>query len=221
MDRLEDRVFLGTRELRAGRSAEDDVLVRTLLRQDRIRNMSTRNLGADRNAGAALRAVPLDHGQEPMQMITNHHLGARPARGVRLIEHSAGVVAQPAQVRTPVLPRGWAPLTDDQQRAVLQACDAASDNLTFRLGSLSNPEADYRVYQLQNESWSGLWVASRCFTDCDGVVSNRELLGLSSEAFRAVRIALDCFNSDLQARGESWRLGVEIPAVPQGDPRRV
>jgi hypothetical protein len=221
MDRLEDRVFLGTREQRAGMSAEDGVLVRTLLRQDRIRNMSTRYLGADRNASAALRAVPQDHGQEPMQTITNYQLGARPARGARLIEHSSGVVSQLAPGRTPVLPRGWAPLTADQQRAVLLACDAASDNLTFRLGSLSDPEVDYRVYQLQNESWSGLWVASRCFTDCDGVVSNRDLLGLGSEAFRAVRIALDYFNSDLQARGESWRLGVEIPAVPQGDPRRV
>jgi hypothetical protein len=112
-------------------------------------------------------------------------------------------------------------LTSDQQRAVLQACDAAPNHLAFRLGSLTNPEVDYRVYQLQKESWAGIWVAARCLTDCDGVVSNRDLLGLGLEALRAVRIALDFFNTDLQARGETWRLGVEVPAVPPGDPRRV
>ena len=52
-------------------------------------------------------------------------------------------------------------------------------------------------------------------------VTNRDLLGLGADAVRAVRIALEFFNSDLQARGEPWRLQVETPAVPHGDPRRV
>jgi hypothetical protein len=208
--------------MRAGMPAEDGVLPRTLLKQDRIRRMSTRDLGVDRSASAALRRAPrLDYGQEVMQTITNHHHTARPARGVRLTESTKGVAAYAASHRTPVLPRGWAPLTPEEQRAVLQACDAAPSHLTFRLGSLTDPEVDYRVYQLQMESWAGLWVASRCYTDCDGAVSNRVLLGLGADSMRAVRIALDFFNSDLQARGESWRLGIEVPAVPQGDPRRV
>jgi hypothetical protein len=220
--RSEDEVFPDARQMRACTPAEDGGLLRTLLRQDRIRRMSTRDLGVDRSASAALRAAPrLDYGQELMQTTTNHLLDARPARGVRLIESAGGAVAYGASHRTPILPRGWAPLTADQQRAVLLACDATANHLTFRLGSLSNPEVDYRVYQLHKESWAGLWVASRCFTDCDGVVCNRDLLGLGADAYRAVRIALEFFNSDLQARGESWRLGVELPAVPQGDPRRV
>ena len=69
-----------------------------------------------------------------------------PGEGVQLIDQ-AGRAAYAGPYRTPVLPRGWAPLTTDQQRAVLQACDAAPNHLTFRLGSLTNPEVDYRVYQ--------------------------------------------------------------------------
>ena len=206
--------------MQASMSSEDGVLVRALLRQDRMRRMATFDPGVDRNASAALRPVAhLDYGQELMQTITNHH-DARPARGVRHIDNPDRG-GRAAARRTPILPRGWAPLTGDQQRAVLQACDVAAEHLTFRLGSLVDSEVDYRVYQLRNENWAGLWVASRCYTDCDGVVSNRDLLGLGADAVRAVRIALDFFNSDLLARGESWRLGVEAPAVPQGDPRRV
>ena len=41
----------------------------------------------------------------------NNYLDVRPARGVRLVEHEGQVVAYPAPHRTPVLPRGWAPLT--------------------------------------------------------------------------------------------------------------
>lgn len=221
MDRLEDGVFRGIRHRRASVPAEDGVLVRILEREFRARNKSTYGSGGGRDVGAASRPVTgLEDGQEVMQTTTNQDFAARPARGVRLIEHPGrGTYAGP--YRTPVLPRGWAPLTTDQQRAVLQACDAAPNHLTFRLGSLTNPEVDYRVYQLQKESWAGIWVAARCFTDCDGVVSNRDLLGLGLESQRAVRIALDFFNSDLQARGETWRLGVEVPAVPPGDPRRV
>jgi len=221
MGRLEDGVFRGIRHKRASVPAEDGVLGRILEREFRTRNKSTHGSGGGRDAGAASRPVTgLEDGQEVMQTTTNQDFTVRPARGVRLIEH-AGRTAYAGPYRTPVLPRGWAPLTTDQQRAVLQACDAAPNHLTFRLGSLTNPEVDYRVYQLQKESWAGIWVAARCFTDCDGVVSNRDLLGLGLESQRAVRIALDFFNSDLQARGETWRLGVETPAVPPGDPRRV
>jgi hypothetical protein len=221
MGRWEDGVFPGTRQTRASVPAEDGVLVRILLKERRARNKSIQESGAGRDAGAAWRPITrLEDGQEIMQTMTNQDFTARPARGARIMEDADGA-AYTAPHRTPVLPRGWAPLTTDQKRAVLEACDAAPNHLTFRLGSLTDPEVDYRVYQLQKESWAGIWVAARCFTDCDGVVRNRDLLGLGVESQRAVRIALDFFNSDLQARGETWRLGVETPAVPQGDPRRV
>jgi hypothetical protein len=221
MGRLEDGVFPGIRHRRVTMPSEDGVMMRILEREFRARHKSTHGSGAGRDAGAAFRpSARLEDGQEVMQTFSNQEFTARSARGARLVQQ-AGRAAYAAPHRAPVLPRGWAPLTIDQQRAVLQACDAAPNHLTFRLGSLTNPEVDYRVYQLQKESWAGIWVAARCFTDCDGIVSNRDLLGLGLESLRAVRIALDFFNSDLQACGETWRLGVEVPAVPPGDPRRV
>jgi hypothetical protein len=206
--------------MRASVPAEDGVLVRILMKSIRARYMSTDESGGHRNATARRPTTGRNDGQEVMETI-NQARTARPARDARLFDESCRGGARPTPYRTPVLPRGWAPLTLEQQRAVLEACDAAPNQLTFRLGSLVDPEVDYRVYQLQKESWAGLWVAARCLTDCDGVVSNRDLLGLGLEPLRAVRITLDFFNSDLQARGESWRLGVESLAVPQGDPRRV
>jgi len=153
MGRLEDGVFRGIRHKRTSVPAEDGVLVRILEREFRARNKSTYGSGGGRDVGAASRPVTgLEDGQEVMQTTTNQDFTARPARGVRLLEH-AGRATYAGPYRTPVLPRGWAPLTTDSQRAV--------------------------------------------------------------------RIALDFFNSDLQARGETWRLGVEVPAVPPGDPRRV
>jgi hypothetical protein len=221
MGRLEDGVFPGIRHRRVTMPSEDGVMMRILEREFRARHKSTHGSGAGRDAGAASGpSARLEDGQEVMQTFSNQQFTACSARGARLVQQAGGA-AHAAPHRTPVLPGGWAPLTIDQQRAVLQACDAAPNHLTFRLGSLTNPEVDYRVYQLQKESWAGIWVAARCFTDCDGIVSNRDLLGLGLEPLRAVRIALDFFNSDLQARGETWRLGVEVPAVPSGDPRRV
>jgi hypothetical protein len=153
-------------------------------------------------------------------IMKHHHL--RQVSGANVTAPGAREASWAPLHRSPLLPRGWAPLSAEQQHAVLAACDAAPDRLTFRLGSVIHPEVDYRVYQLHNDTWGGLWVATRCYTDCDGVVANRELLGLDSGALRAVRIALDAFNSsDLRVRGQSWRLGVESFAVPPGDPRRI
>ena len=114
-------MFRGIRHKRASVPAEDGVLVRILEREFRARNKSTYGSGGGRDAGAASRPVTgLEDGQEVMQTTTNQDFTARPARGVRLIEH-AGRAAYAGPYRTPVLPRGWAPLTTDQQRAVLQA----------------------------------------------------------------------------------------------------
>jgi len=222
MGRQEDPGFIGTRQVRVGTSSEDGVLARVLIRERRRRRMAFPvGPGIGCHAGAAWRPAPIStHEHDRMQTIMNPYSDARPARGVRPTKEPGRFAAYSAY-RTPVLPRGWAPLTPEQQRAVLDACDASPEGLMFRLGSLRDPDVDYRVYQLRNESWAGLWLASRCCTDCDGAAANRDLLGLGADASQAVRIALDFFNADLEARGESWRLGVQSPAVPDGDPRRV
>ena len=210
-----------TREARqrlASMCTEEPVLVRACLKHEQMGKMSTRAETADAASAATRQATVGAHGQGVMATITNDVSGAGPAAGARVEQRIT--LDRPGR-RGPVLPGGWAPLTADQQRAVLHACDDAADQLTFRLGSLTDAAIDYRVYQLTSETWAGLWVATRCCTDCDGTVSNRDLLGLGADSVRAVRIALDFFNSDLQARGEPWRLQVESPAVPHGDPRRV
>jgi hypothetical protein len=123
---------------------------------------------------------------------------------------------------SPVLPRGWAPLTAEEEKAVLDACDEAPDCAVFRLGMLGVVDTDYRVYCLPRAAWAGLWVATRCL---DGgsrpTGSNRDLLGLGSDGPSAVRIALDRYNRDLEAHGEPWRLRVDVPAVPQEGLRRA
>lgn len=150
----------------------------------------------------------------------NSYVDLRPSRSVRLVEHAGRVLAYPEPHRTPVLPTGWAPLTSAQQDAVLEACDAAADCLMFRLASLWESGVDYRVYRLTNEEWAGLWVASRWFSQPGEPGCNQQLLGLGSSPTDAVRLAIDFFNWDLEAHGESWRLSV-TPTVAYGDPRRV
>jgi hypothetical protein len=210
---------LDTREGLAGMSPEGTVLVGACLHHERMRRMSTRAAEVSRDAKAASWYAPASvHGQGVMATITNEVPGAAPAASARF---ESTITLHRSARRSPVLPRGWAPLTDDQQRAVLRACDDAGERRAFRLASQGDPAMEYRVYQLQKEIWAGLWVAARCCNDCDGRVSNRDLLGLSADPVRAMRIALDFFNSDLQARGEPWRLVVESPAAPHGDPRRV
>lgn len=153
------------------------------------------------------------------------YVDVRPARRVRLIDHGGQVTAYPEPHRTPVLPSGWAPLTREQQDAVLQACDAAPQCVVFRIGSLWDPEAEYRVYRLTSEHWAGLWVASRYVTVVhDDPASpggeNRQLLGLGTDAPHAVQLTVDFFNWDLEAHGEQWRLSATMPPPPDTDPRR-
>lgn len=155
------------------------------------------------------------------------YVDVRPARRVRLIDHGGTVVAYPEPHRTPVLPSGWAPLTREQQDAVLQACDAAPQCALLRLGSLWDPEAEYRVYRLTDERWAGLWVACRFVaTVHSGSGSswgeNRQLLGLSPDAALTLQLTMDFFNWDLETYGEGWRLAIENPPAPADpDARRV
>lgn len=145
-------------------------------------------------------------------------VGVRPARRVRLIEHGGVIVAYPEPHRPPVLPPGWAPLSREQQDAVLQACDAAPECLIFKLGSLWEPGCEYRVYRLATEQWAGLSVVCK-YADPDarrketpghptGGSCNRQLLGLAWDPLAALRIGTDFFNWDLEAHGQTWRLSV-------------
>lgn len=143
-----------------------------------------------------------------MQM-SSASITVRPARDVRLIEQGGIVIAYPEPHRTPVLPNGWAPLSREQQDAVLSACDETPESLVFRLGSLWEPRAEYRVYRLANDLWGGLSIASK------GTVRNHQLLGLAWETARAVAIAVDFFNWDLEAHGQPWRLDVHPSAAAE------
>lgn len=148
-----------------------------------------------------------------------------PTRRVRLIDQGGSVIAYPEPYRTPVLPSGWAPLTREQQDAVLQACDAAPHCAVFRVGSLWDPDAEYRVYRLTDEHWAGLWVACRYVTtahEARGSSSgeNRQLLGLGTDAAHAIQLTVGFFNWDLEAHGETWRLTAIPPPPAEGDPRR-
>ena len=151
-----------------------------------------------------------------METSTNP-VGVRPARRVRLIEHAGVIVAYPEPHRTPVLPPGWAPLSREQQEAVQRACDAAPECLIFKLGSLWEPGCEYRVYRLATEQWAGLSVVCKFagaeprWAEAPGHHSglcNAQLLGLAWEPLAALRIATDFFNWDLDAHGQTWRLGV-------------
>ena len=153
------------------------------------------------------------------------YVDVRPSRRVRLIDHGGSVTAYPEPHRTPVLPAGWGPLTKEQQDAVLQACDTAPQCVVFRIGSLWDPEAEYRVYRLTDEHWTGLWVASRHVAttnddDAGTCGENRQLLGLGVDAAHAVQLAVDFFNWDLEAHGEQWRLRATPPPPVDSDPRR-
>ena len=151
-----------------------------------------------------------------METSTNP-VAVRPARRVRLIEHAGVIVAYPEPHRTPVLPPGWAPLSREQQEAVQRACDAAPECLIFKLGSLWEPGCEYRVYRLATEQWAGLSVVCKFGgaeprrPEAPGYQSgpcNGQLLGLAWEPLAALRIATDFFNWDLEAHGQTWRLGV-------------
>lgn len=146
-------------------------------------------------------------------METPHEsVAVRPARRVRLIEHRGVVVAYPEPHRTPVLPAGWAPLSRDQQDAVLRACDAATDCLIFRLGSLWEPGCEYRVYRLATEDWAGLSVVCKFAASRHAAFPcNEQLIGLAWDPIGALRMATDFFNWDLEAHGHSWRLNVQEP----------
>lgn len=145
--------------------------------------------------------------QDPMQL-TSEPVSVRRTRDVRLVEKEGRVVAYPEPHRTPILPTGWAPLSREQQDAVLSACDAAPESMMFRLGSLWDADAEYRVYRLANELWGGLSIVSKAVCQ-----ANRQLLGLAWDTPQAVTVAVDFFNWDLQTHGHGWRLDVHATSA--------
>jgi hypothetical protein len=149
----------------------------------------------------------------------------RPYEGVtrRLNGVRAGDVAvsvRPAVRQAPVLPAGWAPLTADQQAAVLQACDRTPGALVFRVGA-SNPHVEFRVYRL-DEGWAGLCVATLYEASADGFpAANRELIALASSDDQAVAIVVARVNTEIRAVGGTFGVALSTPAVLPEDPRRV
>jgi hypothetical protein len=143
---------------------------------------------------------------------------------VQLIEDGGRVIAYPEPHRTPVLPAGWAPLTREQQDAVLRACDSAPQCAVLRLGSLWDDDAEYRVYRLTGQQWGGLWIASRYVTTTDPefgpTACNQQLLGLGVDAQHTIQLAVDFFNWDLETHGEHWRLSAASLGGTDSDPRR-
>lgn len=124
------------------------------------------------------------------------------------------------QAQSPVLPPGWAPLTRDQQAAVLQACDRAPGALAFRVDGV-NLEAEYRVYRL-DEGWAGLCVASIFAASSDGrPAGNRELIALAPTADQAIALVLSRVNAEKRAAGGRLQVALSTPAVLPEDPRRV
>ena len=154
------------------------------------------------------------------------HVGVRPARRVRLIEHGGVVVAYPEPHRTPVLPPGWAPLSRDQQEAVQQACDASPECLIFKLGfalgtrvrvsrlPARDGELGRAVGRLQVRRSDGRMQAETPGHPTGGPC-NGHLLGLAWDPIVALRIATDFFNWDLEAHGQTWRLDVRDAHVEQ------
>lgn len=141
----------------------------------------------------------------------------RPARDVRLVEESGVVSAYPAPHRTPVLPRGWAPLTQHEQAAVVELCETAQAALRLRLPSAWDSTIEYQVYELPRDRWTGVSVAA-IRTTGEGSVpgapgagdrpTRLRLLGVGRSTAAAAQIAVDFFNWDLEAHGAGWRLSV-------------
>jgi hypothetical protein len=101
-----------------------------------------------------------------------------------------------AAVSAPVLPAGWAPLTIDQQVAVMRACDAAPASLLLRIST--RPGAEYRVYRLDS-AWAGLCVASVCDIAPAVAPRNRALLGLGATVPDVVSIVVLRVDADRRA----------------------
>jgi hypothetical protein len=141
---------------------------------------------------------------------TNAPIRLRRTPAVRIVEQAGGVAVYPEPHTLPVLPKGWAPLGPIEQSALLDACDAAPHSCRLRLGSLWDTRSEYRVYCLGGQ-WAGACAATIFDADWVQTVTvgrNTRLLGVAVTLDRAVCLALDFVNWDLEADGSSWRLTI-------------
>jgi hypothetical protein len=136
----------------------------------------------------------------------------RRSRSARVVEHSCGISVFPEPHVAPVLPPGWVPLEKEDEASVLAACDAFPDACRLRLGSVWDPDVDYRVYCLEADQWRGVCAATLFRTrtpdaDAPGISEgNTRLLAIAQAPEGAARVALDFLNWDLESHGSEWRL---------------
>lgn len=133
---------------------------------------------------------------------------------VRVVEHAGGLAVYPEPHTVPVLPKGWAPLGPIEQSALLDACDAAPSACRLRLGSLWDARSEYRVYGLGGQ-WAGACAATIFDVDFEASRGGRNtrLIGVGVTLDRAVTLALDFVNWDLEADGAPWRLTLSARLV--------
>ena len=102
----------------------------------------------------------------------------------------------------PVLPGAWAPLSEEEQAAVLSACERCDNGLLMRLASREEPSEEYRVYRLSGD-WANVVVVSRAtLVQPSGygspVVRNTGFLGLAHTAEEGIRIAIGIYRAELR-----------------------
>ncbi len=102
----------------------------------------------------------------------------------------------------PVLPGAWAPLTDEEQAAVLAACERCDSGLLMRLAAPEEPREEYRVYRLSGD-WPNLVVVARAtLVEPSGygspIVRNTEFLGVAKTAEEGIRLAISVYRSELR-----------------------
>jgi hypothetical protein len=150
--------------------------------------------------------------------VSGSSIRLRRTPAVRVIEDSGSIAVYPEPHTLPVLPKGWAPLGPIEQSALLEACDAKPRACRLRLGSLWDTHSEYRVYCLDGE-WASACAATIFDAEYGPSLNggrNTRLLGVAVTLDRAVRLALDFVNWDLEVEGASWRLAVS-PSV-NGEP---
>ncbi len=104
----------------------------------------------------------------------------------------------------PVLPGAWAPLSDEEQAAVLSACERCDDGLLMRVAAPIEPLEEFRVYRLSGE-WPNLVVISRAtlVQPCgygSPVIRNTEFLGVANTTEEGIRIAMAIYRAE-RSRG--------------------
>jgi hypothetical protein len=102
----------------------------------------------------------------------------------------------------PVLPGAWAPLSDEEQKAVLDACERCDAGLLMRLAAPEEPLEEYRVYRLTGD-WPNLVVVSRATLVKPAgygapIVRNTEFLGVANTAEEGIRLAIAVYRLELR-----------------------